>query len=96
MITVTRSSQVADKTRSYKVLLDGAQIGDIRDGEAKQFPVPPGEHTLQMKVDWCTSKPLDLHVGDEPLSFECGSNASKSGLAAFFKSKDYIWLKQAD
>jgi hypothetical protein len=96
MITVTRPAELADKTRAYKVLLDGTQIGDIRQGESKPFEVPQGAHTLQLKVDWCTSKPLHFDLTDEPLTFECGSNAGKSALAAFFKSKDYIWLRQVD
>jgi hypothetical protein len=93
MITIRRSDQVADATRTYKILLDGAQIGQIRRGESKQFDAPLGRHTLQLKVDWCASQPLELDLAEEPMTFECGSNADKSSLAAFFKSKDYIWLR---
>ena len=44
-----------DATRSYKVLIDGVKIGEIKNGETKYFDVPEGYHTLQLKIDWCSS-----------------------------------------
>jgi hypothetical protein len=47
-----------DKRRAYKVLIDGAEIGRIRDGETRDFPVSPGQHTVRVKIDWTGSEEL--------------------------------------
>ena len=95
MITLKRSTGYADKMRAYKVLLDGNAIGSIRQGESKEYPLQAGKHTLQLKIDWCTSKPITFDFTDKPLTFECGSNtALKAAFSAFFNIKDYMWLKQ--
>lgn len=92
MITLRRVEELADKTRAYKVLVDGTKVGDIRSGEAKQFPVPAGRHTLQLKMDWVASQPVDFDVADASLTFECGNNAT--GFSSLFRTKDYMWLRQ--
>ena len=97
MIIIKRGKGYADKMRAYKVLLDGTEIGDIRQGESKQFPVQEGKHTLQLKIDWCTSKPVTFDLADKSITFECGRNtATKAAFSAFFKTKDYMWLKRVE
>lgn len=98
MIIIKRDKKgYADKLRAYKVLLDGAEIGDIRQGESKDFSAHDGKHTLQLKIDWCSSAPVTFDLADKPITFECGSNnAMKAAFSAFFKTKDYMWLKRVE
>lgn len=62
-ITVTRAADGSrDRTRGYKILIDGAAAGSVKPGESLTVPVAPGQHTVQMKVDWCTSPTLTLNA----------------------------------
>lgn len=47
-----------DRGRAYKVLVDGEEAGDVRQGETKSFTVEAGSHEVQMKIDWCRSRPV--------------------------------------
>jgi len=74
-LTIVRDSGYADRMRAYKVILDGAVIGEIRNGETKEFRVTPGEHQLSLKIDWCGSKAIAFTApeGDTPV-FRAKSN----------------------
>ncbi len=96
MIRLRRDSQFADKLRAYKIILDGLQIGQIRDGQAQEFDVSPGNHILSLKIDWCSSNEVEFVAGEEDVSFACGNPAKGpsvylTGLAIFNKS-GYLWL----
>ena len=57
MLELTRITQNGwdDGARAYLVYIDGKKEGAIREGETKQFDVSEGEHTIQLKIDWCSS-----------------------------------------
>ena len=57
MLELTRMNENGwdDGARAYLVYIDGKKEGAIREGETKQFEVSEGTHTLQMKIDWCSS-----------------------------------------
>ena len=62
-IKVTREhAPWRDRARGYKVLIDGRQAGSLRQGDAATYTVEPGNHTVQMKIDWCTSRRLPVEV----------------------------------
>ena len=74
-LTIVRDSGYADRIRAYRVILDGQKIGEIRNGETKQFPIAPGRHRIALKVDWCGSKPVDFTVTEtDNLAFQAKSN----------------------
>ena len=74
-LIITRDSGYADLARAYAVMLDGRQIGELRNAESKEFSVAPGDHTISAKVDWCGSKPLRFHIKENGiLSFNIRSN----------------------
>ena len=35
---------------SYIVLVDGQELGSLRVGKMAEFPVPPGQHNLQVTI----------------------------------------------
>src|SRR5581483_828499 len=100
-IRIHREGAWADWLRSYKVVIDGQTLGTISNGKTVEFDVPDGQHELQLKIDWCSSRPLQFNAGSAaPATFECRS--AMRGLAIFFglyyvvlKARDYITLRQA-
>ena len=45
-----------DMLRGYKLLVDGAERGVVKRGQQVRVELAPGMHTLQLKIDWCTSQ----------------------------------------
>ena len=75
LLKIVRDSGYADRMRAYQVLLDGKNIGGIRNGETKDFPVSEGEHLLSLKIDWCGSKTIKFFVADgDTTTFYAKSN----------------------
>ncbi|QHZ48864.1 MULTISPECIES: hypothetical protein [Bacillus] len=73
-IEMSRTSQYMNKWRGFSVLIDGVEAGKIKDGESVRMDLPPGEHTIQVKIDWCTSQILRFTLDEgEVLKFRCGS-----------------------
>jgi hypothetical protein len=82
--------------RSYAVLVDGMQIGKIKNNAMIELPVNPGPHSLQLKISWCRSNAVPFSVGaTETATFECGSvNAFLAIIYVIFSPWDYLWLRQ--
>lgn len=81
-----------------KVVLDGNIIGNIKNGEEKEFDIPEGNHDLFLKIDWCRSNVISLKNNGSIVGFECGSNLR--GWKVFlviiyiiFLPNKYLWLK---
>jgi hypothetical protein len=81
--------------RAYKVFIDGEEVGRLRRGETAQFDVGPGEHMVQVGVDWNRSTQLAVSGdGDAVMRFRCGPTRG-SGIAIIdlFKLRgDGAWL----
>ncbi len=101
-IRLSRGSGYADRLRGYRVLLDGAEIGRIGNGETKSFPVAPGKHQLALKVDWCGSNEVSFSVSSgDSLAFLCDSTLRGFSVWAalyyvLFARDRYLWLRQAN
>ena len=53
-----------DRLRSYKVRIDGEEVGRLRLGDEKTFEVQPGRHEIQLAIDWTRSEPVLLELAD--------------------------------
>lgn len=102
MIKISRGTNFNDKKRNYKVILDGSEIGFIEDNEIKSFEVEEGDHRIYLKIDWCKSNKLKIHVSkNECIEFECGNSLIgwKSHITILYvtilKNK-YLWIKPKD
>lgn len=72
------SDQRVDRHRAYKILVDGQKVGHISSGETKVFEVQPGEHEVQLKIDWCSSDTLEVDLAsDGTATFLCKPRASQ-------------------
>jgi hypothetical protein len=87
---------IGDVLRTYKVVIDGDTVGDIRRGETKTFDVPPGRHEIQLEIDWASSRRLDLNLASgDVASLTCSARPPNSGWTAL-ASKNYIKLEIVD
>ena len=99
-LTVVRDSGYADRLRAYQIILDGEKVGEVRDGETKQFFLAPGKHQLSLKIDWCKSKTIDFTVTEaDSLIFQAKSNLRGSRLLlalwyALFARSSYMLLER--
>lgn len=98
-ITITRASTYPDRLRAYKVMLDGLEIGTIKNGQTETFSAPAGTHELHLKIDWTTSPShrFDLAPGEEA-RFMCrprGNAITAIGYAMFARNK-YLVLERED
>ena len=100
MIRLNRGSEYRDKTRNYKIVVDGKHIKDIKDGERLEFELSEGNHTIYLKIDWCRSNTIDFHLAaNEVITFNCGN--SMKGWKIFFSflyvtifKNRYLWLER--
>jgi hypothetical protein len=91
-LTVVRDSGYADRLRVYKIVLDGAVVGTIGNGETKTFAVVPGKHSLSLKIDWCGSKPVTFAAADgATLTFDAKSNLRGAKLVGAFWRSVFAW-----
>lgn len=100
MIRIRRTAhQFTDRLRSYEVALDGNIVGRVNAGEVVEYNTSPGEHTLQLKIDWCGSPTLDFAIADdEVIDFECGGLSGYKLLLAppitILQKNRYLWVER--
>ena len=61
-IKIKRTSEWVGMARNYKVFIDGQFVGKIANGATKEFPIPPGQHTVVVKIDWCSSPSVFINI----------------------------------
>lgn len=94
-----RSLTGADVLRAYKVLIDGKEIGRIKSGETLNFPLATGNHTLQLKIDWCSSKETVIMIVENQAPYAKCAPVGKGLLSApstFLNKDGYISIKVND
>lgn len=53
-----RPSFWSDKLRKYTILVNGKEVGRIREGDVVEVPIGPGPYEVQARIDWCSSPVL--------------------------------------
>jgi hypothetical protein len=91
LLEIRRDRGYADRLKRYEVWVDDSVVGELRDGEVKQFPVASGEHELRIKIDWCGSRPVMFSISEEGLA----ASDVKSGLREFesWAHCGVLWLR---
>ncbi len=91
-----------DLFRSYRILLNGREIGRIKNGKEFEFEIQSGTHCLlQLQIDWCFSNIMEFECKDELIKFECGNNYHGKriflGVLNTLGSRgEYLWLKRKE
>jgi hypothetical protein len=88
----------ADRFRDYEILVDGEPAGAIGNGGEIRIPVPPGRHTVRMKIDWAWSPEVtvEAEAGTERV-LACGPNAHPLLVLLYITvlAKHYLWLRDS-
>jgi len=100
-LVLYRDSGFVDAFRKYAILIDGRQIGSIKNGGTETISLEPGAHTLKLEIDWCSSDSITFDLtSNETARFRCGSNLR--GLRAFlglfyvvFAPSKYLYLRKS-
>ena len=98
MLKLKRSFSMADMACAYKIIIDGNEVSEIKQGKEYSCPLPYGTHTLQIKFQFCTSKCVTFTIDDTKtyVHFECYT-IFKGMLAiftGFLMKNQYITLKR--
>jgi len=64
-IIIKRTSEYANYFRDCQIFIDGNKIGNISNGQTKEFKTTSGQHTVQAKIDWGTSQKILLTLNDD-------------------------------
>lgn len=102
-VSIHRPREFASMARSYRVLVDGEEVGRLANGRTLRFEVRPGAHRLQVAIDWCSSPGVQVvaRPAHPELSFTCGCRYA--GWRAFLAWRairrhphDFLWLESQD
>ena len=71
-------------------------MGRIWIGKTHTFEIPPGAHSVQVKVDWCSSPTLAIDVDPgETVWLECAAGGyAWTWTAAMFRPGRYLKLER--
>ena len=59
-ISITRPREWFGRFRKLGVLVDREVVARLKIGETVDLEVAPGQHLLQVKMDWCTSQEVQV------------------------------------
>ena len=87
-----------DRFRSYAVMVDKQEVGQVRRGQRLEIPVTPGLHQIFLKIDWCTSPTVEVDAGPhDVIEMSCApAGPATAGLGAVVGNTDaYITLTRS-
>ena len=61
-VIVVRSSEFVNLFRSYKIFIDGKEIGSVSNSSSVELELESGKHIIQLKIDWCTSNQIEFEI----------------------------------
>lgn len=98
LIEVQRvSGGYTEHLHPFKVVIDEEVVGRLGAGESGTFEVAPGSHEVFVKIDWCQSERVDVHLGgDQRVTFRCETRANllTDAYWATFGRRRYLRLTQ--
>ena len=97
-LVLARSKAYVDKVRAYKIMLDGQEIGRIKEGTEESLTIPAGSHELQLKIDMAMSPVVRFDAADgQVVKFTCKPkpNTLTALYYATIARKNYIILEPA-
>jgi len=61
-VRIVRRGGFADALRSYRIFVNGQDVGAIGRDSVLDFKVPPGPATIEARIDWGRSRPLTIEA----------------------------------
>lgn len=72
MLTIERLKSLHDCRRKFKVYIDDKMKATIKNGDIYTIELTEGEHTIKLKVDWCSSCELKfIYKEGDDIAFDC-------------------------
>ena len=68
-LTIHRKFEFSFGFRGFDILIDGKDSGSLGVNNQQEFELNPGTHTVQAKVDWC-STPLHTFTLEEGQNYQ--------------------------
>jgi len=68
-LVLTRKGEWANRRQQYKVVIDGAEAGKIRNDESREFELAEGTHTIQCKYLWTSSDEKTFEIKEGKNTF---------------------------
>jgi hypothetical protein len=66
-----------DRGRQYRIFVDGQQKAQIANDSTVQIGVMPGEHRVELRIDWCRSPEVPFRIEHGAIArMECKANSS--------------------
>jgi len=93
-IVLNRKQEWINRLRTYRVLIDGKEVGSVRNGSAEEFMVTPGTHTVQSKVNWCSSGVYTADLRQDEIIYLKVSNGMKFYWVVFIFILAALLLRQ--
>ncbi len=92
-LIIHRISEFENRARKIKIELNGELAVTIKNGETLELDIPSGTHTIQAKIDWCSSNLLELEANDtSSIEVVLSSGEGSSLYRVIFKLKEYLKL----
>ena len=79
-------------------MVDGEEVGTIRQGARENLEISPGRHEVMLKIDWAQSQPLQLELAQSGrVELFCKPNANPITALYWITlgRKNYIGLRRA-
>jgi hypothetical protein len=95
-IRLVRRSSFSDRLRSYRILVDGNEVGSIANNSTLDLQVPEGSRTIEARIDWGRSKPMTIvATPNQTIEIEVSNHWGPllSLWAISFGSGSYLTLK---
>lgn len=94
-IIINRSAEFSNLLRSIEIYLGETKLGELKNGESKEFEVEPGKYELRAKIDWCGSNKIDLKIdNNQTLRYNLSGTSPFLALYYITFGKDhYLKLK---
>jgi len=82
-LTLYRKPALIGFIRSYKIIIDGTEMGSIKNNESKDFDLPAGMHTFQIKTGSIMTDSIEFEFTDNK-NFVLDTNKTIYRLVIFF------------
>jgi hypothetical protein len=61
-LRIVRAKSYYAMLRGLVVRIDGERVGDVRNNSVFEIDLMPGEYSVEVRMDWCGSKPFVFHI----------------------------------
>ena len=92
-LSLSRGIEPTNYLRNYVIYINNSPAGSIASGETRHFKLEPGEHTISLKIDWCSSKAFQFSITHgKNTKLKCGANYNNWKCLFMYLVKPSNWV----